>query len=130
MKARLREGAAFLGVGGTAFILGAVSLEVLVRAGVSPYAAQVPALGLAILTTWMGNRRWTFRVDAPPTWREFLRYVGASLGGLAVNAATFSALTYAGLPTTPAFAAATIAAMGFNFLSYRFFVFEHSEDRL
>lgn len=123
MKARLREGAAFLGVGGTAFVLGAVSLEALVRAGVSPYAAQVPALGLAILTTWMGNRRWTFRVDAPPTRREFLRYIGASLGGLVVNAATFSTLTYAGLPTTPAFAAATVAAMGFNFFSYKFAVF-------
>lgn len=123
MKARLREGAAFLGVGGTAFVLGAVSLEALVRAGVSPYAAQVPALGLAILTTWMGNRRWTFRVDAPPTRREFLRYVGASLGGLVVNAATFSTLTYAGLPTIPAFAAATVAAMGFNFFSYKFAVF-------
>ncbi|MBL8646709.1 MAG: GtrA family protein [Sphingosinicella sp.] len=123
MKARLREGAAFLGVGGTAFVLGAVSLEALVHAGVSPYAAQIPALGLAILTTWMGNRRWTFRVNTPPTWREFLRYVGASLGGLAVNAVTFSALIYAGLPTTPAFAAATIAAMGFNFFSYKFAVF-------
>ncbi|MFD0848306.1 GtrA family protein [Sphingosinicella xenopeptidilytica] len=123
MKARLREGAAFLAVGGTAFVLGAASLEALVRAGVSPYAAQVPALGLAILTTWMGNRRWTFRVDAPPTRREFLRYVGASLGGLVVNAATFSTLTYAGLPTTPAFAAATVAAMGFNFLGYKFAVF-------
>lgn len=123
MKVRLREGAAFLGVGGTAFVLGAVSLEALVRAGVSPYAAQVPALGLAILTTWLGNRRWTFRVDAPPTRREFLRYVGASLGGLVVNAATFSTLTYAGLPTTPAFAAATVAAMGFNFFSYKFAVF-------
>ena len=123
MKARLREGVAFLGVGGTAFVLGAASLEALVRSGLSPYAAQVPALGLAILTTWAGNRRWTFRVNAPPTWREFLRYVGASLGGLAVNAATFSALTYAGLPTTPAFAAATVAAMGFNFFSYKFAVF-------
>nr|WP_279380222.1 GtrA family protein [Sphingosinicella soli] len=112
-----------MAIGAAAFVLGAVSLEALVRAGVSPYAAQVPALSLAIFTTWLGNRRWTFRVDAPPTWREFLRYVGASLGGVAVNAATFSALTYAGLPTTPAFAAATIAAMGFNFLSYKFAVF-------
>lgn len=123
MKARLREGAVFLGVGGAAFVVGAASLEGLVRIGLSPYAAQVPALGLAILTTWIGNRRWTFRVSAPPTWREFGRYVGASLGGLAVNAATFSALTYAGAATIPAFAAATVAAMGFNFLSYKFAVF-------
>ena len=123
MKRGLREASAFLVVGGAAFVVGAACLEGLTRAGVSPYLAQVPSLALAIMTTWAGNRRWTFRVGAAPTWREFGRYVGASLGGLLVNALTFLGLTYVGVSTTPAFAAATIAAMGFNFLGYKFAVF-------
>lgn len=119
----MREASAFLAVGGTAFVVGAACLEALTSIGVSPYLAQVPTLALAIATTWAGNRRWTFRVEAAPTWREFGRYVAASLGGLLVNALTFSGLTYVGVASTPAFAAATIAAMGFNFLGYKFAVF-------
>ncbi len=129
MKPAFREGLVFLAVGGTAFVVGAVCLEGFVRIGLSPYAAQFPALALAILTTWLGNRRWTFQVRTAPTWTEFCRYVGASLGGLAVNAATFSALIYGGIPTLPAFAAATVSAMGFNFLGYRFLVFERRTGR-
>lgn len=119
----MRELTPFFLVGGVAFVVSACSLALLTRAGVSPYIAQFPSLALAVLTTWVGNRRWTFRVEGPPTLAEFGRYVAASLGGLVVNSTCFSMLTYSGVPPLPAFAAATMVAMGFNFLCYKFAVF-------
>lgn len=113
----------FLVVGAVAFVVATVCLELLTQIGLTPYLAQFPSLALAIVTTWLGNRRWSFRITTAPTLLEFRRYVLASLGGLAINAVVFSTLTYAGVPIISAFAGATIFAMGFNFSFYKLFVF-------
>ncbi len=123
MSVLSRQAGRFLIVGGSAFLIGLASLEILTRIGLSPYIAQFPVLGLAVTYTWACNRRWTFAQQQQPSWQEYGRYVLASLGGMAVNALVFSGLTYTGLPTYAAFSLATLAAMFANFAGYRFFAF-------
>lgn len=118
-----REGLRFLIVGGTAFVIGVAAIHFLTFMGVPELVAQFPALALCVVLTWWLNRRWSFAVVGEPSCREFGRYVVASGLGLALNAATFSALILLGWGAELAYAAGTGAGMISNFLLYRTSVF-------
>lgn len=97
-----------------------------------PLWAQALGFPAAATTTWWLNRRYTFDCSGRSRRSEWLRYVGANLLGWSVNNATFAALVLASATArrTPilAVAAASLAAMGFNFVASRRLVFRAARD--
>lgn len=91
----------------------------LVSLGVSPYAARIGSVGVAMVFTWLLNRNLTFAAAAPPSWREFASYAVTSMLGMAINFTVYSAAVYFGAPLWLAFCAGVGVAMVFNFLRYR-----------
>ena len=80
---------------------------------------RIGSIGVAIVFTWLMNRRLTFKVEAPPSWAEFAHYVAISLMGALINYVVFSAAALAKAPLLLAMALGTVCAMGFNFVRYR-----------
>lgn len=106
-------------IGGVAFAIDATVLSGLTWLGLTPFLGRLGSIAIAIGFTWMMNRWHTFKVEAPPSWPEFGRYVAISLIGAGVNYVVFSAATLAGAPMLLALATGTGCAMGFNFVRYR-----------
>ena len=118
----------FAVAGGIGFIVDAGIVQAFFVAGADPRAARFVSVPAAIVATWLINRRHTFADRAgPPSLREFVRYLGASLVALSVNLALFIVLvTWVELfqrRPVLAVAVATAVSMSINFLSYFRLVF-------
>jgi putative flippase GtrA len=92
------------------------------------YAAGAVAYLIAATWTFAFNRLWTFRgANHDPLWRQWLTFLGANLGGGALNRGTFFLLvtvssfcaTYVVIPV----AAGAVAGMFANFFASRRLVF-------
>ncbi len=95
------------------------------------YGARVLSFWAAATATWLFNRRYTFADGAArggsALWREYGTYLVAMLGGAAVNYAAY-ALTLHFMPPAAwvpllGVAIGSIAGMGVNFVSARWFIF-------
>ncbi|MTV40120.1 GtrA family protein [Duganella radicis] len=100
--------------------------------GLHFYLARLISFLCAVYFTWQVNRRWTFAAGTvpPASWGEWWRYLGAMLGGGAVNYLV-SAVAVHLLPSWPltpllAVAAGSLAGMALNFISARLLVFKRS----
>lgn len=122
---RLRHIAAFAACGLLSLAVDAAVLVVLTRwAGLSPFLARIPSVGLAMVAGWLSNRRFTFGVKGRPRPAEFLRYATASGFGVAVNYAVFSTLLLASpVGPVPALVLASSVAAGVSYAGYRYFAF-------
>jgi putative flippase GtrA len=122
--AHLRNFLPFVFAGGVAFVVDAAVLTFAVSAlGLQPVVGRVPSFLAAAVTTWLLNRRYTFRTPRPPSLREFVTYLSAMALGLAANFAVFVGVIHlsplaAGLPIL-ALVPATLAGMVINFLTSR-----------
>lgn len=114
----------FLIVGILAFGVDAGGLWLLMQAGIPPLPARLASLAVAMTVAWYGNRTFSFQVDGPPTWHEYLRYLTLA-GGVAVLNYTVYALLVAGWQMQPvlATALATGVSMVFSFSGMKFGVF-------
>jgi putative flippase GtrA len=77
------------------------------------------ALGYAsgVANSYFMNRRWTFRVAAPPSTVEFLRFALVNLASLSVNLAALEFLVaVVGLAPEAAQVAAILASLVVNFV--------------
>lgn len=95
------------------------------------YGARVLSFWAAATATWLFNRHYTFADGAArggsALWREYGTYLVAMLGGAAVNYAAY-ALTLHFMPPAAwvpllGVAIGSIAGMGVNFVSARWFIF-------
>ncbi|HBK56250.1 MAG TPA: GtrA family protein [Xanthomonadales bacterium] len=124
----------FLVAGTIGFAVDAGVLYAALALGADYYSGRLVSFCLAVATTWLINRRWTFEHHrVRPSLAEFSRYFGAMLLGGAVNYASY-ALIVATLPRTPwlplvAVAAGSIAGLGVNFTSARLWVFRTDRAR-
>jgi len=91
------------------------------------YAARVASFLAAATATWLINRRYTFAVERPPSlWREYLAYLGAMLGGAAVNYAVYALVlqfVHGRGAALLGVALGSLAGMAVNYLSARHLVF-------
>ncbi|MDH3265071.1 MAG: GtrA family protein [Paracoccaceae bacterium] len=123
-REHLRHVTGFAIAGGLAFLVDAGVLTFAVSAlDLRPEVARVPSFLAAVVTTWLINRRYTFRTSRAPSLAEFLRYLWAMSVGLAVNYAVFVTVlhlsdTAAALPVL-ALVPATLSGMVVNFLTSR-----------
>lgn len=99
----------------------------------SPIPARSISFSLAVITTWLINRRISFQVSKRPSFGEFYRYFSAMIVGAAVNWAVYLAVIHQTpcLTQYPAVALvpATLAGMVFNFVSMKFWIFRSGNQR-
>jgi putative flippase GtrA len=120
---------AFLMAGGLGFAVDAGVLWLLTaRFEVDPFAARLAAIAVAVATTWLLNRRFTFAAPnegAAALAREGARYGTVAAAGSAVNYAVYAAALVAapGMPPLAALLLGSVVAMAFNYLGYARFVF-------
>lgn len=107
-------------------------LYLALAAGLGYYGGRVLSFLAAVFATWRINRRYTFAAGAhaapQSAWAEWWRYLFAMLGGGLVNYAAYSVVValvpaHALLPLA-AVAAGSLAGLGVNFLSAKYFVFK------
>lgn len=127
----MRQFALFCLSGVIGFIVDAGVVQALVSfAQLDPYVARLFSFLCAVTATWLFNRRYTFTSTRNESvLRESMRYLGAMLGGFAVNYAVYAALVYAFSPVREwpvlGVAAGSVAGLVVNYLSSRYWVFRH-----
>lgn len=136
-KKRAQQGAAFLVVGGAAFVVDAVVFNLLAFwvTGVGPLfdqplLAKIIAIVLASLVTYVGNRYWTFGDrHLPRQWSRYLLFALFNLVaiGLQLGCLWFSRYVLGLEGPIPDNISGTIIGQGlatvFRFLTYERFVF-------
>jgi putative flippase GtrA len=113
----LRHWGGFLLAGLLALATDALVLEGLMRAGLHALLARIFAIAVAMVVSWLVNRRVTFAVAAAPSIGEFARFAAVSWTAQAVNYAIFGAILLA-RPETPPLAALVLASLVAMFVSY------------
>ena len=114
----------FLIVGSIGFVLDAGLLFLLIQFGFSPVLARIPAISTAVIVTWLLNRQLTFRVDAPKSHAEALRYIVVAAVSALLNFAVYTVLIIAGIWPVLAVAISSIALLFFSFHFYKRFAFK------
>jgi putative flippase GtrA len=122
----IRHGLGFLFSGTLAFLIDASILQLLTAVfDIHPVLARVVAISGAMIVAWLSHRRLTFRLTAPPSFPEFIRYAAVGWGAAAINYAIFAAIMLARPVTAPFFAlvVSSLIAMVFSYLGMRFGAF-------
>ncbi|MER2605330.1 MAG: GtrA family protein [Siculibacillus sp.] len=142
LTARLERIAKFAMTGGIGFVVDVGILTFLtVVFDVNPYLARVFAILVAMTTTWLINRRFTFKVHDKVTDRRDLMAEGGRYGlvagaAAAINYAAYAATLYLLLKTglqpedllPPASAVVgSGVAMFFSYFGYSRFAFSHAD---
>lgn len=114
-------------VGGAAFLVNALLVELLARI-TDPVRAQLIAFPAAATVAWWLNRRYTFGPSGQPLHREWTRYLLANGIGALINNATYLALVcslpFAYNQPSLAVTAGSLTALAVNFLLSRHIVFK------
>ena len=114
----LKHSLGFLFSGGLAFCVDAAMLQLLMALfDLDPIVARIGSISVAMIAGWLSHRRFTFRVSAPPSLAEFLRYAAVAWFSAAVNYAVFVAVLIV-WPETMPIVALVIAAGVAMFVSY------------
>jgi putative flippase GtrA len=122
VKKLLRFGIA----GGLGFIVDAGVLALLLHTTpLGPFLARLIAIALAMVTTWVFNRTFTFEKSGDSLAAEGFRYGSVGITAALVNYGLYSALllTMPDLQPLAAMVFATAASMFFSFFGYSRFVF-------
>jgi putative flippase GtrA len=122
----LQHGLGFLFSGSLAFTIDAGILKLLAAAfGVHPILARLVSLSFAHVAGWLSHRRFTFRLTTPPTFPEFLRYVGVQSTIARLNYGIFVVILLLRPATEPllALVASSGVAMFFSYFGIRFAAF-------
>jgi putative flippase GtrA len=119
----------FLVSGGLAATVDMLLLEAGVRLlGLSPYAARLVSIALAMVVGWLAHRRLTFAVVRRPSVSEFLAYVTAAATSVSLNYVLFALVLYVKpeVHRLWAFFAATFVSMFFSYFAMRYGVFRRT----
>jgi len=122
MKKLLRFGIA----GGIGFLVDAGVLSLLLQTTpLGPFLARLVAIALAMATTWVFNRTFTFDRSGHSLAVEGFRYGSVGVTAALVNYGLYSALllTLPDLQPITAMVLATAASVLFSFFGYSRFVF-------
>jgi putative flippase GtrA len=112
--------------GGTGFIVDAGVLMLLLHfTSLGPFGARAISIPMAMVTTWIVNRNFTFDRSGRSLAVEGFRYGSIGVTSALLNYALYSALLVSTpiLRPTVALVLASAAATGFSFFGYSRFVF-------
>ena len=113
----------FLLVGGAGFAIDPGMTHALILSGLSPGVARVPAIGVAMLATWLANRHFTYQVATEKSPGEAFRYGVVAAVFALLNYLLYLVLVHLGVHPALSVALATVAQTFFSFHAYRHFVF-------
>ncbi|MDO8903939.1 MAG: GtrA family protein [Hydrogenophaga sp.] len=118
----------FACVGAVGFVVDAGILTTLMHVGWPPLSARLVSFPVAVATTWLLNKAWTFASDAPHPGGGVVRYSGIQIVGAMINLGLFTLLIAAfpasrAVPSLP-LAAAALVALVFNYVASRHLVFK------
>ena len=123
----------FIATGAVGFAVDSLTLLALVQgAGWQPQLARAPSIAVAMVSTWLINRLWTFRsATAGKNTRdigaELLAYCSVQLMGAAASYAVYSVIVALTGPEPiqlmAAVAAGSAGALMINYVGARLFVF-------
>lgn len=124
---RARHYGGFVLAGLLALTTDGIILKVLTSAGWHPLLARPLAIAVAMVVSWLINRRITFAMPGRPSLREYARFAAVSWSAQAVNYLVFGAILIARPPTPPllALALASLVAMFVSYFGFRYGVFTH-----
>jgi putative flippase GtrA len=110
------------------FIVDAGTLALLLKAGLlDPFSARLVAITVALLTTWMINRSYTFAPSGRSLYEEIARYGMVGFTGSALNYAIYAAILLIAPQVWPVAAVVCASAIVtvFSWLGYSKFVFQN-----
>ncbi len=129
MNRLLKEAFRFGAVGAVGFIVDTAVLYAF-KSSLGLYYARLLSFMVAVVTTWILNRNFTFdvtRYKNKSLWLEFFHYLSLMSIGGAINIVTYSssvmASVYIGERPIIGVAIGSIAGMSFNFLSSKIFIY-------
>lgn len=95
--------------------------------GVFYLMAKILSFGVAVLNSYIWNRRWTFRSNDPAKLRQFIKFLTISIVGVVLNTLImFIAVDKFKLHDIFGLFLATAIVMIWNFLANKFYTFrEH-----
>ncbi|MGX7004345.1 GtrA family protein [Caballeronia sp. KNU42] len=122
-------------VGGVGFVVDAGVLTLLSsNMGMNVYLSRLFSFTVAVFVTWMLNRRWVFKSDAPTTNKanEYISYLTVQVIGALINLGIFalSIFYFPGLKVYPIvpLAFGSVCAMFFNFVGAQVWVFKAKQS--
>jgi len=113
----------FLSVGSVGFLVDAGVLLVAMMLGAGPYAGRAVSIGIAAVTTWRLNRRYTFAASGLSEIEEGARYFSGVALGSGLNYTIYALLIGADLHPIGSLIVASGLVMAFSYAFYRFVVF-------
>lgn len=117
----------FVVIGGLGFAVDAGLTLLLIRAGLPPWQARVPAILAAMSWTWLANRRFTYQASQAKPLVEAARYGAVAVVMACGNYGLFIALVALGVPAFPSVVVATACQTVVSFWAYKRFVFGGTE---
>lgn len=127
---RARHYGGFALAGMLALTTDGIVLESLTGAGWHPLVARPFAIAMAMVVSWLVNRRITFAMQSRPSLREYGRFAAVSWSAQAVNYLVFGAILIAHTTTPPllALVLASLVAMFVSYFGFRYGVFAHGPE--
>jgi putative flippase GtrA len=121
----LRHYGGFVLAGASALAVDLAVLKALTAIGLDPLLGRLASIAVAMVVSWLINRRVTFAVTAAPSLKEFAAFAGVSWFAQAANYAVFAAILVARPETAPTVAVilACAVSMLFAYAGFRFGVF-------
>ena len=110
------------------FVVDAGLTLLLIRAGAQPLFARPPAVLVAMLCTWLANRRFTFAIRARRNMIELSRYLAVAGLALALNLGIYSLLIVFDVAVWLSIVTATALQTCVTFLGYKNFAFQQSSS--
>jgi putative flippase GtrA len=119
----------FVVSGTLSFVVDGGMLKLLtVLLGTPVLPARILSIGTAMTVGWLLHRTFTFRIQAPPTFAEFGRFIGVAWSSAVVNYLIFVGLLYIWPRLEPLIGVfiAGLFAMVWSYLGLRFAAFRKS----
>lgn len=116
----------FAVAGGTGFLVDAGMLLLLLHfTALDPYSARIIAIGIAMLSTWMVNRNFTFQRGSRSVASEGLRYGSVGISSALLNYAIYAAALFIIPDLRPIFAVIIASALAtiWSYVGYNYFVY-------
>ena len=86
--------------------------------------AKILSFSVAVLNSYIWNRRWTFRSNDPAKLRQFIKFLTISIVGVVLNALImYLSVDYLYLNDIYGLVFATVIVMFWNFLANKFYTF-------
>lgn len=96
--------------------------------GIYYLTAKVLSFSVAVINSFIWNRRWTFRSIDPNSKKEFTKFLIVALVGLSLNALImYLAVSIFHTRKIVGLACATGIVTSWNFLINKFYTFKHSQ---